>query len=136
MLCPVRTDGCRAVSSHRCQCKPAPPMVLWPGRQKGELRTQKLTEMSSFTIPTTTPGKGLAKRCSCIPGSPQITSFLKGIQVSLYIIPALLKIRFHHMKEKKKTKKQHQYTRKKDLPGEKGIGNPGKTHFQRETIQL
>lgn len=132
MLCPVRTDGCRAVSSHRCQCKPAlPPMVLWPGRQKGELRTQKLTEMSSFTIPTTTPGKGLAKGCSCIPGAPEITSFFKGIQVSLYIIPALLKIMFYHMKGKKP-----QNTRKKDPPGKKGIGDPGKTHFQRETIQL
>lgn len=126
MLCPVRTDGCRAVSSHRCQHKPASPVVLWPGGQKGDLGMRKFTETSSFTNPTTTPGKGFAKGCCCIPGSPRSLPFLKGIQVSLYIIPALFKTRFYHIKEKN----NHW---KKDPPGERGAGSPGKTLLQRET---
>lgn len=85
-----------------------------------------LSSLSSFTNPTTTPGKGFAKGCCCILGSPRSLPFLKGIQVSLYIIPALFKTRFYHMKEKN----NHW---KKDPPGERGAGSPGKTLLQRET---
>lgn len=58
---------------------------------KSSLRQEQLYQSHNHTR------KGFAKGSFCMPGSPQITSFFKGIQGSLYITLALPKVRFYHI---------------------------------------
>lgn len=79
MLCPVRTDGCRAVSSHRCQHKPASPVVLWPGGQKGDLGMRKFTEFTEqFYQSHNHTRKRVCQGMLLHPGLTTITSFPQG----------------------------------------------------------
>lgn len=93
------------------------------GRGGGEHKSSPRREQPHKTPHHT--GKGFAEGCAGTISSRRIAPpFLRDTQVSLYIIPAPLEIRFYRTKKKEKNPLAG-LKQKKDPPGERGHGEQG-----------